>query len=186
MAKQPELGDIIEAYCEKCRLNLDVSVAAVVGGEIKQVQCRTCSNFVPYKEPIPDSVRKERVFKRVLSIRDRKSQRRGDSGPTVQRRGAGRTPATFEPPPPHLAGAETPPPPPRRPEQTKRWREVTDQVDSRSALPYTPQRSFREGEYLLHKQFGMGYVEKVEGDEIVVLFRDGEESLPINQDREYE
>lgn len=176
MAKQPQLGDIIEAYCEKCRLNLDASVAAVVGDEVKQVQCRTCGNFVPYREPVPDSVKKERVFKRVLAMRDRRSQQ----PTTIQRRGQ-------EPVAPD--GAASPAVPRIDPavrakqnEDERRWREVTDQVDSRSAVPYTAQRTFREGEFILHKSFGMGHVESVTDDAMVVLFREGEQTLPINQD----
>jgi len=179
MAKQPQLGDIIEAYCEKCRLNLDASVAAVVGDEVKQVQCRTCGNFVPYREPVPDSVKKERVFKRVLAMRDRRSQQ----PTTIQRRGqepmaAAEAAAAAAAAAPRLDPAVRA----KQNADEKRWREATDQVDSRSAVPYTAQRTFREGEFVLHKSFGMGHVESVSETEMVVLFREGEQTLPINQD----
>jgi hypothetical protein len=191
MAKQPELGDIVEVHCEKCRLNLDASVAAVIEGEIKQVQCRTCSNFVAYKAPVPEAVKKERAFKRVLSMRDRKSGRRGSSMPAVTRRGGGRPPtmsgggSAAPPMPPAGAGAPGTPvmmAPRVDPEHVKRWRELTDEVDSRNALPYTRQRVFQEGEFLLHKAHGMGFVEAVEGDEITVFFRESTETLAINQE----
>lgn len=180
MAKQPQLGDIVEVYCEKCRLNLDASIAAMVGDEIKQVQCRTCGNFVPFREPVPDSVKKERVFKRVLAMRDRRSQQQPT---TIQRRGQ-------EPVGPEAAAAAAAaarPDPAVRAKQNAdvaRWREATDQVDSRSAVPYTAQRSFREGEFVLHKTFGMGHVESVTEDEMVVLFREGEQTLPINREQD--
>ena len=168
MADVPQLGDIIEAYCEKCRLNLDVSVAAVADGEIQQVQCRTCNNFVPYKEPVPDSVKKDRAFKRVLRMRDRKS-------------GAGRQPVVTQkgtPPPKQLAS--------RTPGIDPRWVELTDDMDSTRAVPYTPQRRYSEGDYLLHKSFGMGYVEAVEdgeeGPEAKVLFRNGHQLLACNRE----
>ena len=178
MAGQPQIGDIVEAYCEKCRLNLDVSIAAVVGDEVKQVQCRTCGNFVPYKEPIPDSVRKERVFKRVLAMRDRRSQ----APTTIQRRGQAPEPPPEAPPAP--GNWPTPADRARQSEDERRWREVTDQVDSRSALPYAAHRAFREGEYVLHKTFGMGHVESVTETDMLVLFREGEQTLPINQPNE--
>ena len=62
-----------------------------------------------------------------------------------------------------------------------RWLELTEGVDSTGAVPYTHYRRFSEGDYILHKSFGMGYVESVEEDEIVVVFREGPQTLLINQ-----
>lgn len=170
MADVPQLGDIIEAYCEKCRLNLDVSVAVVTDGEVKQVQCRTCQNFVPYKPVVPDSVKKDRAFKRVLRMRDRKSQARQ---PVVTKKG--------EAPPAKTLAARTPGIDPR-------WVELTDDMDSTRAVPYRQNRTYSEGDYLLHKAYGMGYVDAVEDGEdgpmAKVLFRNGHQMLACN--REYE
>ena len=160
MAKKPELGDVIEAYCEHCRLALDVSVAAVTDGEVKQVQCRTCSNFVPYRPPSDATKRRQRVIRRVLANRDRKQSR---SARPVE--------------------ATTPDPPvPQKIPTDPRWLELTEGVDSTGAVPYTHYRCFSEGDYILHKSFGMGYVESVgEDDQIVVVFREGQQTLLINQ-----
>ena len=165
MAKPPELGDIVEAYCERCRLNLDASIAAVDGDEIRQVQCRTCNNFVRYKKPVAESVRKDRVIKRVLRMRDRKMGRSATAAPDP-------TPA---------------PPPKPKAVVSERWVELTDDMDSTRATPYVATRVYGEGDYILHKSHGMGYVERLDGEEsMVVLFRLGEQALPINQPREYE
>lgn len=167
MAKKPQLGDIIEAYCERCRLNLDASIAAMEGEEVKQVQCRTCGNFVKFREPVPESERKERVFKRVLNMRDRRGGTRGGT-PTPP-------PVTEKPSTPFV---------PRRKPVDPRWIELTEGVDSTRATPYDPLRTYSEGDYILHKEHGMGHVERLEGDQMVVLFRLGETTLPFGQDEE--
>lgn len=172
MGKKPSLGDIVEVHCEKCRVNLDASVAAMEGDEIKQVQCRTCGEFVRYREPVPESVRKDRVIRRVLAMRERKSQR-----PTRRR--------ASEPAMPEAPAA--PVVPAFDPEERRRWQEVTDGVMSTTATPYVAQRQYHEGDFVLHKAHGMGYVERLEGDESMsVLFRNGTVELPINQPRDNE
>ena len=159
MATTPELGDVIEAYCEHCRLPLDVSIAAMDGDQILQVQCRTCQNFVRYRPASDARTRRQRVIKRVLASRDRKSSRSADS-----------------------PSAEETPPAPQRPAVDPRWLELTEGVDSTGAVPYTHYRRFSEGDYVLHKSYGMGYVQRLEDDErIIVIFREGEQTLLINQ-----
>ncbi len=43
------LGDIIDDYCPKCRLLTNHSVSALVGEELKQVECRSCYHSHAYK-----------------------------------------------------------------------------------------------------------------------------------------
>ena len=64
----PALGDIIEAHCTHCRLNLDCNVAAVVEGAVKQVQCRTCGNFVAHKPPVDMAQRKQEQIRRLMKM----------------------------------------------------------------------------------------------------------------------
>jgi len=153
----PKLGDVIDVYCEQCRLNLDASIAAIEGSEVKQVQCRTCGNFVRFRPPVPDSVRKERAVRRVLAMRERKSPR------------------------PAAESAVAKPLAPQ-PSASARWAQLTDGVNSTRAVPYVASRRYREGDYILHKGYGMGYVERVlDEDQVLVLFRTGEQTLSINQ-----
>ena len=44
-------GDDVEAWCTRCRMNLDHRVIAVVGNEIKRVQCLTCGGDHVYRPP---------------------------------------------------------------------------------------------------------------------------------------
>ena len=43
------LGDIIDDYCPKCCLLTNHSVSALVGKELKQVECRACYHSHAYK-----------------------------------------------------------------------------------------------------------------------------------------
>ncbi len=51
-------GDDVEAWCTRCRMNLNHRVIAVVGPEIKRVHCLTCGgdhNYHPPKRDVPAS-----------------------------------------------------------------------------------------------------------------------------------
>lgn len=153
--KTPTVGQEIDAYCPRCRLNLDVVVSAVVDGAIKQVQCRTCLNFVEYKPPEDLDARKGQMLKRLMKMQEKKGK------------GA---PAAAAPAP--AASVEQ-----------ERWRELTDQVDSRSARPYDRLRVYKPGDFVLHKKHGIGHVESADADamEMIVLFKEGLVSLPFNE-----
>ncbi len=152
MTDKHQVGQDLEAWCQRCKLNLDCTVAAVEDGVAQQVQCHTCGNFVPYRPPVDEGVRKDRALKRVLRMRDAKTSRTSSEGQ--------RTSAHADP----------------------RWIEVTSGVDSTWAVPYRPERTYDAGDLILHKRFGMGHVERVEKeDEIAVLFRQGVVFLPQNQ-----
>ena len=68
----PTVGAQIDAYCPKCRLNLDVMISAVHEGEIKQVQCRTCLNFVDYKPPVDPQLKKDKLIKKLQKMQTSK------------------------------------------------------------------------------------------------------------------
>lgn len=44
-------GDDVEAWCTRCRMNLEHRVIAVVGNDIKRVQCLTCGGDHVYRAP---------------------------------------------------------------------------------------------------------------------------------------
>lgn len=44
-------GDDVEAWCTRCRMNLNHRVIAVVGSEIKRVHCLTCGGDHKYYPP---------------------------------------------------------------------------------------------------------------------------------------
>jgi hypothetical protein len=154
-AKPPALGDIIEVYCPRCRLNLDANVAAVHLGEIKKVECRTCGNFVDYKPPVDMEAKKSEALKKLLRLQEKKHKAEAKAGTAPQ-------PTTAE---------------------RARWDALTKDIDSRSARVYDRLRAYKPGAFILHKQHGMGHVESADDDEgtMIVLFQGGLVSLEHNQ-----
>ncbi len=47
----PGPGDDVEAWCTRCRMNLNHRVIAMVGNEIKRVTCLTCGSDHKYYPP---------------------------------------------------------------------------------------------------------------------------------------
>jgi hypothetical protein len=59
-------GDDIEAWCTRCRMNLNHRVVAVVGNSVERVQCLTCGGDHKYYPP--KHARKNEPEKRHLKI----------------------------------------------------------------------------------------------------------------------
>lgn len=149
------LGDIIEVYCSKCRLNLDASVAAIIDGNVVKVMCRTCGNEVPNKAPVDPKLKKDKALERLMKMRAKKSE-----GPKM---------AAPSPESPAVA-------------VRKLWDDLTASADPRRAKVYDLHRSYAVNDVLLHKQFGMGVVHARDQDgELNVLFRDGFERIASDQ-----
>jgi len=154
---QYSIGDIIEAYCSRCRLNLDTSVAAVLDGNIQKVMCRTCGNECKYRPPVDMAVRKQQQLKRLM----RKHEKRRED----QAKPAQVAPTTGESP---------------RAVLRKLWDELTDAVDARYARVYDPAREYELEEAILHKRLGMGIVQEVsDSGTMRVLFRTGFEEMEM-------
>ncbi len=47
-------GDDVEAWCTRCRMNLNHRIIAMVGGDIKRVHCLTCGSDHKYYPPKGD------------------------------------------------------------------------------------------------------------------------------------
>lgn len=139
-----QIGDIVDIYCTRCRLNLDGSVSALVSGEVVKVTCRTCHNEVKYRPSVDLQQRKQKALERLMRQRSKKF--------------AG------------LPASEIKGPNPLR----QIWDELTDKVDARSARVYDPTRTYELEEAILHKKHGMGIVHDVFADGTInVLFRNG-------------
>ena len=67
-------GDDVEAWCTRCRMNLNHRVIAVVGNSIQRVVCLTCGSqhkFYPPKNQEPEE-KEERVERRPQPDKTRK------------------------------------------------------------------------------------------------------------------
>jgi NMD protein affecting ribosome stability and mRNA decay len=68
MQEQIAAGKNIEAYCTKCRLNLDHTIMAMIGETIAKVRCKTCGGAHKFKNPAEaPKARKPRVKKGVTA-----------------------------------------------------------------------------------------------------------------------
>ena len=138
------IGDIIDIYCTRCRLNLDGSIAALKDNAIQKVTCRTCWNEVGYREPVDFKARDK---KRLENLLKRKEKQRVEAATP-----SGDAPDALR----------------------ALWDELTDKVDARYAKVYDPTREYAPEDAILHKQHGMGIVHSVDQDgEMNVLFRTG-------------
>ncbi len=182
----PKLGDIIEAYCGRCKLNLDTSVAAVVGEEIVSVVCRTCDEKQKFRPPRPEKTVAPLASRtaagggrRVVDVSAMSKSNRSSAGKS---RTATRRPVRTD---------EHPRPAATRRQRSdspeiialramfQRWDQATAGVDSRFARPHREEEAYDPGEAILHKMFGMGIVEdRTEDGTLTVLFRNGVHSLP--------
>ncbi len=195
--KKPELGDVISAYCPACRINLDASVAAVVDGRVEKAQCRTCGNFHPYKPPIDDSERRQRGIKRALNMKKKRMQhvpettiKRGGRVVTTTARPVGSS-SVSKPPVSEVAagGAAQATASTGNVKAQSEWERLTDGVNSTQATIFRETRSYNVGDYLIHKRFGLGYVQDiqdVDGEKwAVVVFREKNETLPFAREDDY-
>jgi len=61
----PTVGDLIDAYCLRCRLTLSHVILYEVGGSIDKVKCRTCGAEHKYRGTKPESQRGACLLKRA-------------------------------------------------------------------------------------------------------------------------
>lgn len=184
----PNIGDIVEAHCRRCKLTLDTSVAAVVGPEIASVVCRTCGEQQRYKPPRDAPTSKARTGRRVVDVSTLSSAKR------ARTRSRSRSPSSLPMPmsaPPLLSTSPNPTTGAARVvvrdraeakakrEAHERWAKETSNVHVRYARPHRIKEAYDPGEAILHKRFGMGIVcdRGVDGT-LSVLFREGMQQLP--------
>jgi hypothetical protein len=167
----PQVGDIVEAFCRHCRLNLDVTVAAVVGDETVSVVCRTCDEKQRYK-PAQVETQGRKAGIRVVDVAPAGRSRR-KARPRI---GMG----TDQPEPAAVVRRQRKLSPEELAQQQvqAKWDAATGESDSRHARPHREDEVYDVGELVLHKAFGMGVIEAAEPDGALrVLFRDGYQSL---------
>jgi len=186
-----QVAEIIQAHCSQCKDNQDAAVVAVVGDEIVTVTCKTCGTSQRYRPPV--EARSRPASRRVVDV---------GSGGNDNPRPRGRTPRRVLSSTGREIVDEAPPrPPPPMPAPTpapalvarptgvgnnisdedlaKRWKVLTEGVQSRQGRPHRSHEAYHEGEIVLHTAYGMGLVEQVGADgTLTVLFRRGYQNLP--------
>jgi hypothetical protein len=148
-------GEDVEAWCTRCRMNLNHRVIAVVGSAIHRVHCLTCGGDHKYYPPKGDrEAQPERprssATPRVAAApasKDRKSAERSSARAYSEW-------MTF-------------------------MQEMPEGIVPR---PYRISESYRTSEYIEHPEFGTGRVVDVLGAQrIEVIFKDGRKVMVCNR-----
>jgi hypothetical protein len=141
-----KVGDALEFYCKRCRLNLNGNVASLEHGKPKTVTCRTCRSTVVYAREKTHEELRAKKMKEVMRIRESRRPQYADMSYRTD------------------AASST--------EVTKRWRKATADVDARYARRYDKLGTYEMGDILIHKEHGLGIVtELVHENAFVALFR---------------
>ncbi len=205
-----KVGEPVDGYCKKCRNNSFMNISATDGREVFEVTCRTCHTQQPFQPELSHEELRARALKKLERGARKKvvtrrrapviNRRRSDADtPKATRRrssrsevvpGASRrvinagTPTQRPEVAPKKAVVMAPKRelPPEVVEARAKWKELTSKLSSRHGKPYYPDRTYAEGDVMLHKRHGMGVVESVVDDTAcVVLFRDGREQIDMAQ-----
>ena len=148
-----KVGDQVDFYCKRCRLNLHGNVASMEHGTPKTVTCRTCRSTVVFaREKTVEELRAKKM-QEVFRIREKRRPQYGEmAGNRIE------------------AASAT--------DVTKRWRKLTADVDARYAKRYDKFVTYQKDDILLHKEHGLGLVTSVVHDNaFIALFRKVE--LPL-------
>lgn len=206
-----KVGDEVEGYCSRCKLNVFMNIAATDGREIFNATCRTCHETVKYQTERSAEHVKAEAWKKLMRQKKRKSPRRLPEVVSRRKRGevgfeegeeVGEEGALAAGPKAEgVKEANLPKPTagvtwgaPRKSieleekaklpddDPTRRWRELTAALGPRDGRPYYPDRTYEAGDVVLHKRHGMGIVESiVHENACMVLFRGAREVIEMGQ-----
>lgn len=147
-------GDDVEAWCTRCRRNLNHRIVAVLGTNIQKVQCLTCGGEHKYYPP-------KDVDPKSRSIKVKEAG--GTGSITKQSRSAAGNKSA--------AKAES------------EWSTfMTEMAPDTVPLSYATSATYSKGEYIDHPVFGIGRVLNIVGvEKIEVIFKEGRKILLFNR-----
>jgi hypothetical protein len=151
--KKPSAGGEIDAYCTKCKLDLNHRIVAMVGENVKQVECLTCRGVHMYRKPKSAEVAK------------------GEAKPRAAKSGAPRSAAARET---AAVRAER--------ELRDSWERSIAGQPASAFRPYRVFEVFNAGDLVRHTKFGDGVIARViDRMKVEVLFQEGSKTLAHNQ-----
>lgn len=163
--QKPRTGGEIDAYCTKCKLDLGHRIIAMVGDEIKKVECRTCGSHHLYRRP--KSQREERA--RILEAKPTLGSASTSGG--TAKTAAPRTNSE------RVRAAEK-----AEREQLTAWEKAIAGQPASAFKPFRITLTLAEGELVRHSKFGDGVVAKViDKGKVEILFQDGPRTMAHGQ-----
>ncbi len=142
------VGGEIDAFCNKCQLNLAHTILAMVGSKVVKVKCNTCDSEHHY--------RGEQPLEKAQSFA---APRKSSASPAAKAAKAARA-ATSK-----ASKIEV------------SWEDAFKGKDVSKARKYSPKETFKPEDVLDHPTFGLGLVVAVRDEKIDVKFRQFEKTL---------
>ncbi len=144
MSKKPTAGGEVDAYCTKCKMDLNHRIVAMEGDTIRRVECLTCRGQHNYRRPKsaePATTKKKTTKKRTTKAavaRARKAQAEAEAALLAE------------------------------------WEQATEGRAPGELTPYNLSIQLSPGQLLSHKKFGPGVVYEVTDEgKAQVLFKLG-------------
>lgn len=160
--KKPKTGGEIDSYCTKCKLDLTHRIIAMVGDEVKKVECKTCGSHHLYRRPKSEKLIATATKGKVVA-----SKR--ESGASEERE---RKPMSAK----AQAAAQ------RERDQTSQWEHAIAGQPMSAFKPYRISVTFGTGELVRHPKFGDGVVSRViDRGKVEILFQDGPKTMAHGQ-----
>lgn len=156
IAKKPAVAGEIDAWCTKCRMDLNHRIVAMVGDQVKRVFCLTCKTEHNFHKP--KSGPAAGPAKRAAATGARKT--------------AGRTTAAER----EAAAAKA------ERARIDTWERAIAGQPSSAFRPFRITESFAEGDLVRHTKFGDGVVSRVvDRMKVEILFQDGPRTMAHGQ-----
>jgi hypothetical protein len=186
-----KIGDEIDGYCPRCRLNTYQIISATDGRTVFHVTCRTCRNPFPWRPELSMADQRQKAMKKLHKLQ----RARLGGPPEVLSRGRKQAgdldaplkalealhgaavadevreklqvtspmpqPPSLKPAPAATSGAVPVAAGPPAVSVTARWTALTAKLGWRDGKPYQATRTYKAGDVVLHKEHGLGVVQQV-------------------------
>jgi hypothetical protein len=154
--KKPKTGGEIDAYCTKCKLDLNHRIIAMAEGVVKKVECLTCRSHHLYRRP-----------KTERDAAHARMEKRAEDRKVASGNGGGGTKAARAERAERLTR-----------EQTSNWEHAIAGQGPSSFKPYRISLSYAAGDLIRHPKFGDGVVQRIiDQGKVEILFKDGPRTM---------
>jgi hypothetical protein len=156
ITKSTRVGGDVDAYCTKCRMDLNHRVIAMVRDDPKRVECLTCHGQHNYRRPAAEKAREQAAKAnrepRAIGSSSKAASRSTSSGGSSSRVSERSGRAFWE-------------------------KSIAGQAPS-AFRAYRISERFSEGDLVRHSRFGDGVVARiVDPNKVEVLFEDGPRTM---------
>jgi hypothetical protein len=154
VTKKPAVAGEIDAWCTKCRMDLNHRIVAMVGEKVKKVFCLTCKTEHVFHKPKNAPVGDKRIVAKATSAR-------GGRTTAAEREAAAQKAERV---------------------RVASWERAIAGQPANAFRSFRITESFSEGELVRHTKFGDGVVTRVvDRQKVEILFQDGPRTMAHTQ-----